>query len=458
MWNKNGLIRDLLNITDDILTDKTECFAYCQDASGTICDKNHILAVVFPHTVSEVSAIVKISEKYNIPVITRGGGTNVVGACVPVKESILLNMSKMNKILDINPQNMTATVQAGVIVGDLQKEVEKAGLYFPPDPSNLKVSTIGGGIAQNSAGAKAFKYGTMKDYVLGLKVVLANGEVVDTGSCTIKNAVGYNLSSLFIGSEGTLGIVTEAILKLIPKPEQKSVIMAYFDSIDYAVSAVNAIIENKITPCTIDFMDKNSLRTIESFMQTGILPEECALIIEIDGMEQTINYQINLVEKVLNNFHASKIQISKNDEEYEKIWSARRASFASCARIKPNVATDDLVVPREKLPKLVKGVQDICGKYNLEVCLIGHVGDGSVHPQIPVNSNDKDELQRLKLAKSEMYELCTKLNGVISGEHGIGLLKKDFIALSLGNITVNLMKKLKKTFDKKNLLNPNKIF
>lgn len=459
MLNKNSLLKDLLNVTDDILTDSAECFAYCHDASGKDCQKNNVLAVIFAHSTEEISSVIKIAEKYNVPIITRGAGTNVVGACIPEKESIVLNLSKMNKILEINTQNLTAKVQAGVIVGDLQKEADKFNLYFPPDPSNLNVSTIGGGIAQNSAGAKAFKYGTMKDYVLGLKVVLANGEVVNTGSSTIKNAVGYNLSSIFTGSEGTLGIIAEATLKLIPKPEKKSVIMSYFNSIDDAVNAVNSIIKSEITPCTIDFMDKNSLKAIEDFKQIGILTDkECALILEVDGMSQTIDYQIKSVEKVLKDFQASEIQISKNDEEYERIWSARRASMASCARIKPNVITDDLVVPRENLSKLVKGVRDICEKYNLEVCLIGHVGDGSVHPQIPINVGDKDEIQRLKSAKREMYELCTELNGVISGEHGIGSLKKDFLTLCIDKNTLKLMKTLKRTLDSKNLLNPNKIF
>ena len=459
MLNKTELIRDLQKITEDVLTDYAECYAYCQDASGLMCNNNIVLAVVFPHSVSEVAEIVEISRKYSVPLITRGAGTNVVGACVPIKESIVLNLVKMNKILDINPRNMTARVQAGVVVGDLQREAEKIGLYFPPDPSNLKVSTVGGGIAQNSAGAKAFKYGTMKDYVLGLEVVLSNGEIINTGSTTIKNAAGYNLSSLFAGSEGTLGIITEAVLKLIPKPEKKSVIMSYFDGIDDAVNAVNAIISNKIMPCTIDFMDKNSLKAIEEFMHAGILTDkECALILEVDGMAKTLDFQIRAVEKVLKEYKASEIRISSTDEEYEKIWSARRASFASCARLKPNVATDDLVVPRENLSELVKGVHEICDKYKLEVCLIGHVGDGSVHPQIPINYGDADEVRRLKSAKSEMYELCTGLSGVISGEHGIGILKKDYISLCTDKNSMKLMQILKRTLDSKNLLNPNKIF
>lgn len=458
MLNKNDLISDLCKITNDILTNEAECYAFCCDASGCGCS-NNALAVVFAKSVDEVVKVVKTADKYNVPIVTRGAGTNVVGACVPDKESIILNLSKMNKIIDINPQNMTVKVQAGVVVGDLQSEADKYGLYFPPDPSNLKVSTVGGGIAQASAGAKAFKYGTMKDYVLGLTVVTADGQIIHTGSSTIKNAVGYNLSSLFSGSEGTLGIITEAVLKLIPKPEKRVVMMSYFDEIDDAVDAVTVLIKNKITPCTIDFMDNNSLKTVEGFKHTGILTDKtCALIIEVDGFSQAVEHQINLIKKILEDFHADCINVSKTQEDYDKIWEARRSSMAACARLKPNVVTDDLVVPRDNLSKLVKGVQDICKKYSLEVCLVGHVGDGSVHPQIPLDFSDKEEVDRLKSAKSEMYKLCVNLGGVISGEHGVGRLKKDYISSVVDDNTLALMKMLKKTLDPKNILNPGKIF
>lgn len=390
----------------NILTGLEERYAYSQDALNVREIKNIADAVIFVENIEQIQAVVKLAEKHKLPIICRGAGTNVVGACLPEKNGIILNFSKMNKILEINPANMTARVQAGVVVGDLQKAVENFGLYYPPDPSNLAVSTIGGSIAQASAGARAFKYGSTKDYVLDLTVVTANGEILKTGSSTIKNATGYNLNTLFVGSEGTLGIVVEATLKLVPRPETKVVLMSYFDSVEASIQAVNSIIEHKITPATIDFMDKTSIQTVEEFKHAGLLTDkECALVIEVDGLSCAVDYQKNIIEKILMNFGASAIQVSGTEAEYEKIWAARRSSMAACTRLKPNVTTDDLVVPRENLSKLVLGTREICAKYGLTVCMVGHVGDGSVHPQIPIDYSDEEEYLRFKKAKSEIYEL-----------------------------------------------------
>ena len=303
MLTKTRLIKDLKNILprNSVLTELEECYAYSQDATNLPDIKNIADAVVFVQNTEEVQQVVKLAAKYKIPIICRGAGTNVVGACTIEHGGIILNFSKMNKILEINPQNMTAKVQPGVIVGELQKQVENLGLYYPPDPSNLAVSTIGGSIAQSSGGARTFKYGSTKDYILNMKVVMANGEILQTGSNTIKNATGYNLGSLFIGSEGTLGIVVEATVKLIPKPQTRQVVMAYFDRISEAIDAVDAIIEQQIFPTTIDFMDKNAIQTVEKFYPSGLLTDkEAALIIEVDGFETTVNYQKQIILSILN--------------------------------------------------------------------------------------------------------------------------------------------------------------
>lgn len=444
---------------ENILSDEAERYVYSFDASNNQQNKALPDAVVFVENIEQVLKVLKIANEQMTPIICRGAGTNTVGACVPTHGGIVLNFSKMNKILEINPENMTARVQPGVVVGDLQKAVEKQGLFYPPDPSNLKISTIGGSIAQNSAGARCFKYGATKDYIIDMLVVMANGELIRTGSNTIKNATGYNLGSIFIGSEGTLGIVVEATIKLIPKPEETQVIMAYFDTVEDSIYAVNKIIEKQVFPATIDFMDKNAIQTVEKFYPTGLLcDKESALIIELDGYNTEISRQRETICEILRTNNAANIQYSRTKEEAEHIWAARRSSMAACTKLKPNVTTDDIIVPRSNLAKLVKGVQDICTRHNLTVCLVGHVGDGSVHPQIPIDYNNKDEYKHYKIAKSEIYQLTTRLGGIISGEHGIGLEKKAYISQVVDGGALGYMRQIKKIFDPKNILNPYKIF
>lgn len=458
---KNKLISDLKkNIpSSNVLDTLEERYAYAQDATNIRNIKNLPDAVVFVENTEQVQRVVKLANKYKVPIICRGAGTNVVGACTVEHGGIILNFSRMNKILSISKENMTAVVEPGVVLGDLQHEVEKLGLFYPPDPSNLAVSTIGGSIAQSSGGAKSFKYGTTKDYVIDLKVVTVDGQILQTGANTIKNATGYNLNTLFVGSEGTLGIVVEATLKLIPKPQSKKVLMAYFDTVKEAVMAVNAVIEQRIYPATIDFMDKNAIQTVERFYPANLLTDkEAALVIEIDGFESSMQYQEDIIINILRICNASAIQASHNDEEYNKIWTARRSSMAACAKLKPNVTTDDVIVPRENLEALVLGIREICEKYNLDVCMVGHVGDGSVHPQIPIDYADEDEYKRYKLAKGEIYDLTAKLGGILSGEHGIGAEKRNHIHKVVNSVALDYMRKIKKTLDPNNILNPYKIF
>ena len=461
MLMKNSLIKDLKKALtpDNVLYELEERYAYAQDASNQRNITGLPDVVVFVESIEQVQAVVRLARKYKIPIICRGAGTNVVGACRAEHGGIVLNFSKMNKILDISLENMTATVQPGVVLGELQKAVDKIGLFYPPDPSNLAVSTIGGSIAQASGGAKTFKYGTTRDYVIDLKVVMADGEILRTGSNTIKNATGYNLNSLFVGSEGTLGVVVEATLKLIPKPEAKRVMMSYFDTVQSAVDAVNSIIEQRIFPTTLDFMDKNAIQTVEKFYPAGLLcDKEAVLVVEVDGFENAIEYQQKIIVSILEKCNASAIQYSTNEEEYDKIWRARRSSMGACAKLKPNVTTDDVIVPRKNLSKLVLGIREICKKYNLDVCMVGHVGDGSIHPQIPIDYRDEDEYNRYKSAKSEIYEFTASLGGILSGEHGIGAEKRDYIDKVVSPEALKYMRQIKKIFDPENILNPYKIF
>ena len=462
MLIKNNIIEDIKNIIpkENVFFDLKTCYSNSIDKSIVMrTGENLAEIVIFPQNTEDVINIVKLANKYLTPITCRGAGTNTVGACIPVQGGIVLNFEKMNKILEINSQNMSVTVQPGVVVGDIQKEVEKIGLFYPPDPAKLDVSTIGGSIAQNSAGARCFKYGATKDYILELKVVTGRGELITVGAKTAKNSTGYNVSSLFVGSEGTLGIVVEATLKLIPKPQAQQVITAYFDCVEDSISTVNDIISAQLYPSTIDFMDKNALKTVELYTKSGLLCEkEALLLIEIDGIESSIDEQRFSICKIIENNGGCGIKYSTNEVEREQIWSARRVSMTACSKLKPNVTTDDVIVPRENLAKLVYGVQDICEKYELNLCLIGHVGDGSVHPQIPIDIEDEEEYKRYRKAKAEIYDLTASLGGLLSGEHGIGVEKQKYITKVVDNNVLCYMKDIKALFDPNNILNPSKIF
>ena len=444
---------------EKILIKDEERYCYAEDSANIRNAAKLPDIVVFAETIEDVQNIVKYANLHNLPIISRGAGTNMVGSCVCTEGGIVLNFSKMNKILEFNPDDMTMKVQPGVVLADIKNLAESSGLFYPPDPANFKVSTIGGSIAQSSGGAKSFKYGTTKDYILSLKVVLADGTLLTLGSGTIKDAVGYHLNQLIIGSEGTLAIVVEAELKLIPKPESNALITAYFDSIETAVAGVNGIIRARIFPSTIDFMDKNAINTVERFYPSGLKTDkECMLLIEVDGFASSMGTQLNRVEQALRANGASDIVSVFNQDEMEAVWTARRASYGATAKLAPDVVTDDIIVPRSSLSKMVCGCRDICKKYNLQVCIVGHVGDGNVHPQIALNLENDEEYKNLMDAKSEIYALAISLGGTISAEHGIGIEKISYAEKILGNDVIEQMRKVKMLFDPTAILNPGKIF
>lgn len=445
--------------SDNVLTGLEERYVYALDATNKQNVENLPDVVVFVETIEQVQQIVRLAWENEISIVPRAAGTNLVGACIVKKGGIVLNFSKMNKILEVNPENLTARVQPGVVIGDLQREVEKTGLFYPPDPSNLKVSTIGGSIGLSSGGPRTFKYGSTKDYVIDLKIVLADGRIINTGSNTAKNSTGYHLSQLFVGSEGTLGIVVEALLKLIPKPEGSRVILAYFDKISDAAMTVNEILKNKLTPATLDILDKKTLQTIEQFYPAGLLTDkDAALFLEVDGDLLSLEHQQNRVIELCKKCGASEITFSKTEEEAQRIWTSRRSAFGACAKLKPNVVAEDVVVPREKLVELVDGIKKICDKHNLLVCIMGHIGDGNVHPNIPLDLSKDEDVKNYANAKDEIHQLAIDLGGTLSGEHGIGCEKSKYMTNALDDVTLEYMKKIKKVFDEKNILNPQKIF
>ena len=444
---------------ENVLSSYEERYCYSFDSTNITEDVSIADAVVFPENTSQVSEIVKYSSQNNIPIVARAAATNLVGGCIPKRGGIVIHFSKMNKILEINRNNLYCKVQPGVVVKDLQSAVEEFGLYYPPDPSNLAVSMIGGSIGLSSGGPRSFKYGTTKDYVIDLEVVLADGTVINTGSSCSKNVTGYNLTQLFVGSEGTLGLVTQATIKLVPQPEAKRVMLAYFNDLEGASSSVNAIISNLITPSVIDLIDKNTLATIEKFYPAGLLVDkEAALLIEIDGFKNDLDLQYEKIISICKDNGADYFQLAKNEEDAKRIWTARRSSFGATAKLAPNVVTEDVVVPRESIVPLVKGIQKICEKYSLKACIMGHIGDGNIHPNIALDLRNEDELNNYKSAKTELFDLAISLGGTLSGEHGIGCEKSMFLPKVLSKETIQCMKQIKMLFDPKNILNPGKIF
>lgn len=442
-----------------VLTSVEELYCYAQDSTNRKSVGSIPEAVIFPETIEDVQKILKYANERKIPVISRGAGTNMVGACTCPRGGIVLNFAKMNKILDFNPVNMVIKVQPGVILKDIKDLAVKNGLFYPPDPSNFKVSTIGGSIAQSSGGAMALKYGTTKDYILSLTVVLADGTLMKLGAGTIKDAVGYHLNQLIVGSEGTLAVVVEAELKLIPAPQAARVLTAYFDSIEDAVEGATNILNSSVLPATIDFMDKNSIQTVESFNPSGMdVTKEALLLIEIHGYETSMNVQEQIVIDALKKANVSSLKVAVSEKEMNDLWVSRRASFAATAKLAPDVVSDDIIVPRENLARMILGCNNICSNYDLKLCLVGHIGDGNIHPQIALDLDNDIDFKNYIAAKSEMYELAIDLGGTISAEHGVGSEKISYLDLTIDKNAVKYMKMIKRIFDPNNILNPDKIF
>ena len=444
---------------NNVLSEYEERYCYSTDASNLeSCGKVPDL-VVFVKTIEDVQRVLKYDKTHRIPVVSRVAGTNMVGACVCVEGGIVLNFSKMNKIIDLNTVNMTAVVQPGVILGDLKDAAANVGLFYPPDPSNYKVSTIGGSIAQSSGGACAFKYGTTKDYVLSLKVVNAEGKLLTLGSGTVKDASGYHMAQLMVGSEGTLAVIVEATLKLIPKPESRRTVAAYFKRFEDAINAVNLMISESLFPTAIDFMDNNSMKTVEAYAHCGLKTDNnCMLLTELDGFEASILQQMNKLKIIFDKANAQDLTFAENEKETEALWKARRVSFAATARLAPDVLSDDIIVPRENLAKMVNICQEISNKYGLKMCLVGHIGDGNLHPQIALDLRNDEEFKSYISAKSEIYKAAIMLGGTISAEHGIGVEKISYLENTIDVEVIEYMRSIKRVFDPKNILNPGKIF
>lgn len=456
----NKLYAELKKIyKDDILYKKEDLYSYAYDTSPNPKEVKLPEYVVFPKNTQMVSDTLKVCSRFNMPIIARGAGTCHCGGCRVSDRAVVIHFSKMNKILNIKKDDLTLEVEPNATIKEINQEAEKEGLFFPPDPSNLAVSTIGGAAALCSGGPRTFKYGNTKDYIINLEVVLHDGTVINTGANVAKNVTGYNLTSLFVGSEGTLGIITKLTLRLIPKPEVRRVTLAYFDNLIEATSAVNNIINAGLIPATLDLLDKNTLSTIEKFNPCGLLcDKEAALLIELDGFLENLKFENEKLFNILKKSNSAQIIQASDEEENERIWKARRSAFAAVTKLKPNVITEDVVVPRSKIVPLVQGIQKLCKDNNIIVCIMGHAGDGNIHPNFALDLSDKEEKERFEKVKDELFSLALKLGGSLSGEHGIGWEKKKYLKDALDENALLYMEKIKKMFDPNNIINPNKMF
>ena len=430
------------------------CYAY--DATG---DQHLPEAVIFPASVSEVAAVMKLANAHQFPVVPRGAGSGFSGGSLPVAGGLVMAMNRLDRIHAIDTDNLIAEVGPAVVTADLQAAVEAHGLFYPPDPASYTFSTIGGNIAENSGGMRAVKYGVTRDYVRGLEVVLPSGEVVHTGSACAKDVVGYDLTTLFVGSEGTLGVITRATLRLLPLPRAKQTLTAAFDTMASAAATVARIIGRGIIPTTLEFLDGASLRAVERYAQVGLpTTAEALLLIEVDGDPDAIEGPMTRVHRICEQGGALAIKLAREKTDQEELWRARRAISPALRSISQYKMNEDIVVPRSKIPEIIDHIQTTSEKYALPIVSFGHAGDGNIHVNVMGGRQGAADIPKMKQAVAEIFHATVKLGGRISGEHGIGLAKQSYIGLNLDPPTLALSRLLKETLDPNNILNPGKIF
>jgi len=413
--------------------------------------------VLLPVCTAEISEILKLADEHRIPVTARGAGSSICGAPVPVDGGIVLSMTMMNRILETNTADRYCIVQPGVINSHLQDELAKTDFFYPPDPGSMAFSTIGGNLAQNAGGPRCLKYGVTSDYVLGMEVVLACGDVIRFGSRNVKDVTGYRLSGLFCGSEGTLGIVTEITLKVLPQPEACRTILAVFKDLDDSAATVSDIIGAGILPAALELLDKVLINVVEDANNIGLPREaEGLLLIEVDGNEDQVEKELALITGKARNNNAVDIQQARTPAEREDLWRARRSLYPCMARLKPNCIVEDATVPASKLPEMIRGIRAIIDRHGLLAGISAHAGDGNMHPLIACDMRDHEEMARVDQAIEEIFKLAMTFNGTLSGEHGIGIAKRKYLPMSLDEPTLNFMHTLKQAIDPHGILNPGK--
>jgi glycolate oxidase len=441
---------------NNILTAPEELYCYGYDASKLRASPD---VVVFPGSVEEVAGLLKLANRHRFPVFPRGAGSGMVGAAIPWDGGMVMALTRLNRILQIDPDNLLAVSEPGVITGEFQKAVLRHGLFYPPDPASLQFCTLGGNVAMCAGGPRAVKYGVTRDYVLGLEVVLPTGSIIKTGTQTVKGVVGYDLTRLMVGSEGTLGIFTKIFLRLVPAPESVRTLMAIFPSLEAAVRTVSAIIKQRIIPSTLEFMDQATIRVVESYLKIGLPTQsEAILLIEVDGRECLLDGDVKRIGEICGQCGATQVEIAHTEAEREKLWQARRAISPALGQIKPGKINEDVTVPRTEIPALIRGIQQLAEEYDLTIVCFGHAGDGNIHTNIMLDRNNEDELRRSERAIEELFRMVLGLGGTLSGEHGIGIAKSPFLQWEIGPEGYDAMWRIKTALDPLNILNPGKMF
>ncbi|MDF2958380.1 MAG: glycolate oxidase subunit GlcD [Paenibacillus sp.] len=442
--------------TGRVLTDENDRFSYSFDASfGTYLPD----AVVQTQSTEELANLVKYANQERIPVYPRGQATSLSGGPLPVYGGIVLDLSVMKGLLEIDEEDLVAVVSPGVLTADIHKAAERKGLMYPPDPSSSHVSTIGGNLAENSGGPRGLKYGVTKDYVIGLEVITPQGEIIRTGGRTVKNVTGYDLTKLIVGSEGTLGIITKAVLRLIPKPTASETVMAVFDNLVDAGKAISKILSSGILPSKMELMDQASIIAVENYEPSGLpIDAEALILIELDGHPAAVRDEAVQISNVCREAGAREVRVPQTRAEQEEVWKARKLVSPAIARIKPTKISEDATVPRSQIPEMCRRLQEIKKKYNLHLVVFGHAGDGNLHPNIIADKSDKEEMRRVEQAVAEIFEAAVELGGTLSGEHGIGTMKAPFMEMELGAAGLDMMKRIKQAWDPNNIMNPGKIF
>lgn len=441
----------------NVLTAVEDLIPYSFD--GTAAMREMPGCIVFVKSAAQVAGILTLANETRTPVVTRGSGTGLSGGSLPSANCIVLCTVKMDRILELDRANLTLMTEPGVTTVTIADEASKAGLFYPPDPGSMKVSTIGGNVAENSGGLRGLKYGVTRNYVMGLEVILPDGEILWTGNKCVKDVAGYSLKDLFIGSEGTLGVITKVLLRLIPKPAAKKTMVATFRQMDHAADAVSAIIAAHIIPCTLEFLDRTTIHCVEDYTRIG-LPLDCEalLLMETDGHPEVVADEAARMEAICRERSCLEVRVARDEAEGAKLASARRSAFSALARVAPTTILEDATVPRSELAPMIRFVEAVAKKHQLRIGTFGHMGDGNLHPTFLTDERKTDEMQRVHEAFAEIFHEAIRLGGTITGEHGIGLAKKEMLPSFAGDAQMRVLRELRRVLDRNHILNPGKMF